>query len=167
MGWQLSSGRGGNLPPEQVATFRWTEWQLCTGFGGNNHRNTHVVIPSGVVSYFLGWWPAISTFFQSKSEVPNWLLIILALYSLWKFVEVFYRLVFSSLKFDESTGTWVETRTGIRRCARCKANKITSPLLNEDRGWACPVCAGYFEDPARRYIPPPDPDFGPNSWMAR
>ncbi len=40
MGWQLSSGMGGNLPLEQVAALHRNGWQLSSGLGGNNHRNT-------------------------------------------------------------------------------------------------------------------------------
>ena len=71
------------------------------------------------------------------------------------------------LKFDEPTGTWIDLKTNLRYCAKCKSKKLRSPLKNGDRGWSCPACTAYWADPARKEQEPPPKNLGPHAWMAR
>jgi hypothetical protein len=54
-----------------------------------------------------------------------------------------------SLTFDETTATWINEASGLRYCAKCKAQEISSPLQNQQYGWKCPVCKTYYGDPMR------------------
>ena len=53
------------------------------------------------------------------------------------------------LEFKETTATWVNETSGLRYCAKCKSQNITSPLQNQQYGWKCPVCKTYCPDPMR------------------
>ena len=53
------------------------------------------------------------------------------------------------LKFDENTGTWVDLKTNLRYCAKCKCADRLSPLKNGIYRWQCPVCDSLFSDPKR------------------
>ena len=52
-------------------------------------------------------------------------------------------------KFDEKTGTFINSADGLRYCAKCKAKNNLSPLKNGSYGWECPVCDSKFSDPER------------------
>ena len=54
------------------------------------------------------------------------------------------------LTFDEKTGTFIGTVDGLRYCAKCKSQNISSPMTNETSAWRCPACDGYFPDPDRK-----------------
>lgn len=51
------------------------------------------------------------------------------------------------LKWDASTGTWINRRDGIRYCGTCRAKKIIVPLRTDQTGWRCVVCNGYAHNP--------------------
>jgi hypothetical protein len=72
------------------------------------------------------------------------------------------------LKWEESTGTWVNRLDGLRYCGTCRAKKILSPLKNEVTGWRCVACGTFRTDPKRKSKEPPPPPkpTGPNAWMA-
>lgn len=57
------------------------------------------------------------------------------------------------LKFDDQTGTWVDESSGLRYCAKCKSQNITSPLKNGEYGWSCPACNKQYADPSRPHKP--------------
>ncbi|MDG4596693.1 MAG: hypothetical protein P9F75_13570 [Candidatus Contendobacter sp.] len=69
-------------------------------------------------------------------------------------VESFHK---STIKFDESTGTWINQMDGLRYCAKCKASDILSPLKVTDRGWYCDVCQTPYDDPEKRARIPNSP----------
>jgi hypothetical protein len=50
------------------------------------------------------------------------------------------------VKWDKRTGTWMDTKSGFRYCAKCKPQTM-SPLKEKDDGWKCPVCNVFFPDP--------------------
>ena len=54
----------------------------------------------------------------------------------------------NSLKFNETTGTWVEEDSGLRYCAKCKPQTL-SPLKKKDTGWECPMCNKFYSDPEK------------------
>ncbi len=64
------------------------------------------------------------------------------------------RLTSEKLKFDDSTGTWVDETTGIHYCAKCMP-QLLSPMKNETSRWYCPVCKECFNDPSRKKLPNP------------
>lgn len=71
-------------------------------------------------------------------------------------------------QWDDKVGVWLDTTTGHRYCAKCKADGKSSPLKTEDHGYRCNVCGQYTNDPTRprsesKYNPPPR---GPHGWMA-
>lgn len=53
------------------------------------------------------------------------------------------------LTFDDKTGTWVSASHGLRYCAKCKSNNLSSPLKNESHGWRCSTCNTFYPDPSR------------------
>jgi hypothetical protein len=53
------------------------------------------------------------------------------------------------LKWDAATGTWLSRLTKNRYCAKCKAEKIITPLRNDPTGWRCMKCSCFFQDPSR------------------
>jgi hypothetical protein len=69
-------------------------------------------------------------------------------------------------KFDPPTGTWVNLKSDLRYCAKCKSQKIVSPLRNQERGWQCPACYDYFPNPARKEPEAPRQPLGEKGWMA-
>lgn len=59
------------------------------------------------------------------------------------------------LRWDESTGTWVNRFTSLRYCPKCRAAKIITPLKNEATGWRCMNCMRFFSDPTVAQIESP------------
>ena len=54
------------------------------------------------------------------------------------------------LKWDESTGTWINRFNELRYCGACRANKMTVPLKNESSGWSCVSCGKFHMDPTKQ-----------------
>lgn len=56
----------------------------------------------------------------------------------------------SSLSFDESTGTYIDSTSPLRYCAVCRdGHNRRTPLRNDTYGWYCQVCRRGYDDPAR------------------
>lgn len=103
--------------------------------------------------------PAIPHKWALRSMVGLSILVVLNIATFFYFRPKF--------KFDELAGTWIDRKTDLRYCSKCKSTKILSPLKNRDRGWDCPVCYAYFSDPARKEPEPPRQNLGPTAWMAQ
>lgn len=57
-----------------------------------------------------------------------------------------------SFRFDEPTGTYIDTNSPFRYCAACyHAYNRKTPLRNDEHGWNCMVCNKFFPDPTRPY----------------
>jgi len=54
-----------------------------------------------------------------------------------------------NLKFNVRTGTWIDNKTKIHFCAKCKINDKTSPLKNNIYSWQCMACDSVFFDSDR------------------
>lgn len=54
-----------------------------------------------------------------------------------------------TLTFNRVTGTWVDEKTFIHYCPKCKASNLISPMKNDPYGWSCPACSAYYSDPDR------------------
>ena len=52
-------------------------------------------------------------------------------------------------QFDQSTGAWLDVKTNLRYCAKCKTNKVSSPLKTNFYSWSCPACGSLYPDPSR------------------
>jgi len=109
--------------------------------------------------WFAALLPAIPQKWALRSMVGMPLLVVLNVATFFYFRPKF--------KFDELTGTWIDRKTSLRFCSKCKSSKLLSPLKNRERGWDCPVCNVYFSDPARKEPESPPENLGPQGWMAR
>lgn len=55
----------------------------------------------------------------------------------------------NALTFNQSTGTYIDPKTGIHFCTKCLSADKRSPLRNGNHGWRCMVCNADYFDPAR------------------
>ena len=101
--------------------------------------------PPSVALYFQSFLlPLIS---QVSPVAILWVCTMLLWLTLLLFAYIFInRQIF---KWDETTGTWIDNKSGIRYCAKCKVKENPSPLKNENFGWKCLACKSYFPDPNR------------------
>ena len=115
-------------------------------------------------------WLSTENYFATLLPVlqPVWAVRAIAVSVLSILVAIATYLFFRpKLQFHEPTGTWIDRKTNLRYCAKCKSKKLRSPLRNGDRGWSCPVCTAYWPDPARKGPESPaTKNLGPQSWMA-
>ena len=76
------------------------------------------------------------------------------------------------LTFDQRTGTYTESGSNLRYCAKCFSGGKRQPLRDTGHGWHCMVCGARPIDPSRKQGPtfartdydPFNPG-DPNDWM--
>lgn len=117
---------------------------------------TYLLLAEGWLTQFLRQTP------------PEWLVRVFALLLavvLWLIAWLFYRR--QKLRFVEDVGVFLELKTKLHVCPRCLSEKKRSFLKNENHGFRCTTCSGYFDDPKRRRKEETPKDLGPHGWMAR
>lgn len=141
---------------------------------------------SSLVEYLKKWWlpvatfllattpPALVLFFQNillphieALELSTLLNIATLLLWLVLLLFAFILLQHPWLKWDEPTGTWINSFNGLRYCGTCHARQIIVPLKNEITGWRCVACDTFRTDPARKQKDQPKPNLGKDAWMAQ
>ena len=68
------------------------------------------------------------------------------------------------LRFIEDTGVYLDIRTNLHVCPRCRSEKKHSLLRNEEMGFRCTVCGDYYRDPKRKERVKPQKKRGPHGF---